>query len=300
MSNATFARSDIGALAETASVVPRATDMQPVVVKSVEQVFHGYVANAPLSYALFRAAELMPLARRRLQSPILDLGCGVGDFAAMAVNGTLDMGVDCHRGRIARTARRGDYRQLLCADARCLPFPSSTFETVISISALEHMADPANVLVEAFRVLRPGGVLLATVVLDDIHQYLFYPTLLNRARLHWPAMVYQRLHNWAFTHRTLMPAGIWLEWVKQAGFSMNEALRVVSPRLTCSFDARLPWAIPYRLLRSTIPTLISRGASRQSQLWQRWRSQIEAATADGCVLYIAATKPGGDYARTIS
>jgi SAM-dependent methyltransferase len=43
------------------------------------------------------------------------------------------------------------------ADAGRLPFADGEFDLVVSSSALEHMHDPAAVLRECFRVLRPGG-----------------------------------------------------------------------------------------------------------------------------------------------
>lgn len=39
-----------------------------------------------------------------------------------------------------------------------IPFPDQSFDAVISSNVLEHVADPATVMKECFRVLRPGGV----------------------------------------------------------------------------------------------------------------------------------------------
>ncbi|OKO85287.1 methyltransferase domain-containing protein [Bradyrhizobium sp. AS23.2] len=39
-----------------------------------------------------------------------------------------------------------------------IPFPDQSFDAVISSNVLEHVADPAAVIKECFRVLRPGGV----------------------------------------------------------------------------------------------------------------------------------------------
>lgn len=51
----------------------------------------------------------------------------------------------------------------LLANAVDLPFRMSIFDCIICAELFEHVPDPTRVLAEAFRLLRPGGVLLATV-----------------------------------------------------------------------------------------------------------------------------------------
>lgn len=49
------------------------------------------------------------------------------------------------------------------ADASCLPIQDSSYEWVLCSEVLEHVGDPPRVIQEAFRVLKPGGTLVATV-----------------------------------------------------------------------------------------------------------------------------------------
>ncbi|MBI2708908.1 MAG: methyltransferase domain-containing protein [Actinobacteria bacterium] len=48
-------------------------------------------------------------------------------------------------------------------DGTRLPFPSATFDRIICSEVLEHIPDDGAALRELYRVLRPGGVLAATV-----------------------------------------------------------------------------------------------------------------------------------------
>lgn len=49
------------------------------------------------------------------------------------------------------------------ADAHQLPLAPQVFDTVLAIEVIEHLADPSLCLAEVRRVLRPGGILVASV-----------------------------------------------------------------------------------------------------------------------------------------
>lgn len=53
-------------------------------------------------------------------------------------------------------------RPLTTADASALPFREESFDTLLSFEVVEHLPDPNGAFREMVRVLRPGGVLVAT------------------------------------------------------------------------------------------------------------------------------------------
>jgi SAM-dependent methyltransferase len=107
------------------------------------------------------ALALAALAPQVQHGSILDVGCGVKPYEPLLARpGDRWTGVD------HPTTMAGSYGVFTLADtfADChaLPFADGTFDTLLCTQVLEHVSDPGQVLVEAARVLRPGGVLLLT------------------------------------------------------------------------------------------------------------------------------------------
>lgn len=97
--------------------------------------------------------------------PILEAGCGLGvELLTLAERGLPVIGVDYAEGALRRLSRHGPRLRVAAADVHALPFGDARFGAYLSFGVLEHFADgPARALAEAHRVLRAGGVLVATV-----------------------------------------------------------------------------------------------------------------------------------------
>ena len=94
---------------------------------------------------------------------VLDIGCGGGILSNhLAQSGFDVVGVDLSKDSL-RVATECDMTQsvkYLQADAHQLPFSDQRFDAVCCLDVLEHLEDPGNVILEASRVLKPGGVFL--------------------------------------------------------------------------------------------------------------------------------------------
>jgi len=110
-----------------------------------------------------RGLDYRPLER------VLEIGCGAGavlGVLARTFPGVRLAGLDRERAQIdyAREhLRRMDVAaELAVGDAAELPWPDASFDHVFAMWFLEHLREPAPILAEARRVLRPGGSIALT------------------------------------------------------------------------------------------------------------------------------------------
>ena len=94
---------------------------------------------------------------------LLDVGCGTGHhLARYRRQGYEVVGVDGSAEMLARARAANPDIPLQEADLQALPFADATFDVVISIEVLRYLPESAPALREMARVLRPGGILVAT------------------------------------------------------------------------------------------------------------------------------------------
>lgn len=111
------------------------------------------------SYVAAAAARAVPAG-----GLVLDLGCGVGfDLARLEAAGLTAVGIDPSAVMLdqARARVDDDRSRLALADGARLPFAAASLDGCRVERVLQHVDDPAAVVAEVRRVLRPGGFFAA-------------------------------------------------------------------------------------------------------------------------------------------
>jgi ubiquinone/menaquinone biosynthesis C-methylase UbiE len=130
--------------------------------------FDQYVADHG-DFNPFTARGWETLARRfremaapRPTDRLLDIGCGTGHSRAIYAGAVKSyLGVDLSPASVATARAAYPEDEWQVADACALPFPDGSFDVVAFSSVLHHIPDFTRAVREAYRVLRPGGVVFA-------------------------------------------------------------------------------------------------------------------------------------------
>ncbi|HRH93097.1 MAG TPA: class I SAM-dependent methyltransferase [Candidatus Peribacteria bacterium] len=110
--------------------------------------------------------EFFPLAGGET---VVNLGCGVGPQAVTYTGKFSRMvGVDLNAERLEASkillAEHGVQNyETLCAPVEKTGLPDASFDKALAIDIIEHLPDPLGILIEAHRLLKPGGELLVSV-----------------------------------------------------------------------------------------------------------------------------------------
>jgi ubiquinone/menaquinone biosynthesis C-methylase UbiE len=114
--------------------------------------------NIPKSVVSSLASRGISISGRN----VLDLGAGLGGMSEeLVLNGAQVTALEPGGAWAALTKRRverhGGEFQLLEAYGESIPLPDQSMDLIVSLQVLEHVRNPNQVLVEVWRVLRPGG-----------------------------------------------------------------------------------------------------------------------------------------------
>ncbi len=187
------------------------------------------------------------------QARLLDVGCGTG--------GTMDRlqglgevwGLDMEPLALSLCRERG-HRALALASATAMPFPTDTFDGIVALDVLEHIADHESAAAEIARTLKPGGTLVVTVPA--------YQSLWSR---HDVALHHQRRYRAPEVRALLEGAGLQVELCRYAVCGLLPAAFVLR-RFQNAFQKGAPPVADAQPTRPWLNTLLQWSLDLESGL----------------------------------
>ena len=151
------------------------------------------------------------------------------------------------------------------ADAHDLPFPDASFDLVIAVAVLEHVADPQRCVAEFWRVLRPDGhVFAVTPFLQPVHMGAYDFT-------RFTPLGHRRLFRWfdAVEQGVAIGPGTVVGWTLGAMLESVSGARMWRKIVRTS---ALGFVLPLRLLDRVLRAPASRDAAGGSFFFGRRRA----------------------------
>src|ERR1700728_971712 len=116
-------------------------------------------AAKQLTYGLPVFESLCDLleSKKNKSSKLLDIGCGTGDFIWLAQKrGWSVHGIELSQAAVNFAVQLRNLDVVLGEPSE-LPFGDNSFDVVTALDVLEHVSNPAKVLQNIYRVLKPDG-----------------------------------------------------------------------------------------------------------------------------------------------
>jgi 2-polyprenyl-6-hydroxyphenyl methylase/3-demethylubiquinone-9 3-methyltransferase len=172
---------------------------------------------------------------------VLDLGCG-GGFTAeeLARRGAAVVGVDpaaelldVARNHAEQSSLQVDYRH---GTGEQIPADAESFDIVVCVDVLEHVADLPRVLTEVRRVLKPNGLFLYDTINRTPFSFLWMIVALEwisgripRGTHDWrmfikPTELNDLLHRTGF--ESLQQRGVAIQKIRRTGFNLTPCFKV--------------------------------------------------------------------------
>ncbi len=186
------------------------------------------------------------IALRRLLPPksslLLDIGAGFGRLADLYSGAEKIVLLDCSLSQLKKAKERWSHDprfSFLVADLYNLPFPGGTFDTLVMVRVMHHVADAEAALAEIRRVTKDGGTFILEYA-NKRHLKAIFLYLLGRR----PNPFSLEPFEFAPMHFDFHPT--WMETnLRKAGFTPTKTLTLSFFRLQFLKDL-----LPARLLAS--------------------------------------------------
>ena len=187
----------MAAVSQTASGIPRLDEIREywnsapvgrVVVKPPQDTVYDFFRSFDAAREVeepYHISNYVHDYEGSRQKRVLDYGCGNGYVLGhYARNGAETYGVDITPQAIELSRLRfrllGVDGEFVLNDGNSIPFDDEFFDIACSMGVLHHIPDPAPVVAELYRVLKPGGRLV--IMLYNRNSFRYWVTFRYRRR----------------------------------------------------------------------------------------------------------------------
>jgi SAM-dependent methyltransferase len=219
----------------------------------VSRIFSAYLSRVPVALAVREVTRMIAVSRlladRQLdadapQGPglrLLDVGCGDGsfwEFFPRRAELVLD-GVDLSTDEIRLARASGLYREVWAQDVSSAPFPSDTYDLTLGNCSLEHVPRIHESLLNIWRALKPGGLLILCVPAFGWTKSFRSVQFLERFSVRL-AMAMSGAIDGFFQHHHLYDERTWCYLVQMAGFVDIRSQGLGGQAINWAFESHLP------------------------------------------------------------
>jgi ubiquinone/menaquinone biosynthesis C-methylase UbiE len=171
-----------------------------------DQIASQYNQRYPASQTWERGQALLELAGQTNAKTILEVGSGTGFWLNLLnQTGATMYGLDYSMGMLQQAKGQPAHLHLSRGLGTQLPYRSATFDLLYCVDAIHHFGDHRAFILEAYRLLKPGGAL--AIIGHDPHE----------GSSNWYA--YDYFDTVYDTDLRRYPSGnSVLTWMEQAGF----------------------------------------------------------------------------------
>ncbi|EKE14082.1 MAG: methyltransferase type 11 [uncultured bacterium] len=185
-------------------------------MKKVDYFINEYLENRPMFLAIIRSQEAMLFQKynKLIKAKVLDFGCGEGFFAELIFGkDKIDVGLDLFNNKRVEEVKNNIYKKISLYDGGTIPYPNNYFNTVVSNCVLEHIPNVKFSLKEVYRVLKPGGFFLTSVMADQWEKNLFGSKIFGKKYLNYIRKTQ--------VHHNLLSNKKWQEHFEKASFKIQ-------------------------------------------------------------------------------
>lgn len=252
-----------------------------------------HLKTLPAFRAVLRAIEARFYYQIPFPEPILDVGCGDGNFTQLTFPGRkINVGIDPWWNPLRKSVKAEVYDIAVQGWGDNMPFPDEHFASAYSNSVLEHIPDIQPVLNETSRVLKPGARFLITMPNHRFTECLGGAQMFEKVGLTGLADSYRKGFNFISRHAHTQPAEWWGQKLATAGFEVERWQYYFSPKALHALEIGHVQGVPSALIHAMMGQWILSPTKGNLALTDKWVRPFyeEEADENGTYLLIIARK----------